>query len=178
MHPGRTEPAVSRAGFSRGSRRSNLQTERKSEACLYSDPESAPIPRKLFPPECRSAVAILSSPQRRQPPASVLHRERIKNRNLRTDKFGCKLPSLFGRNRGIEKNQIESALPHIFRRDGLRRHEGPFTSKFLERTSALWFPRNRSGHQQNIRGGNGGYLRAERLRNPVSNIRGAYYDCG
>src|ERR1700688_1858730 len=80
--------------------------------------------RKLIPAKCRGAVAILPTTQCGQPPASVLHRECIKNGNLRPNELGCELPSLFRGNRGIEKNQIECAFPHVFRRDGLRQREG------------------------------------------------------
>src|ERR1700688_4390090 len=73
--------------------------------------------RKLIPAKRRGAMAILPTTQGGQPPASVLHRECIKNGDLRPDELGCELPSLFRGNGGIEKNKAVCASPHIFRRD-------------------------------------------------------------
>src|SRR5579863_4389385 len=106
--------------------------------------------RKLIPAKCRGAVAILSVPQSGQPPAVVFHREGIKNGSLRSDEFGCELPSLFRGNRGIEKNKMVCASPHIFRRDGLRRREGQFAPKFFEGPQHQCSPGAVPADQQNV----------------------------
>src|ERR1700688_3899384 len=87
---------------------------------------------ELISTKCRRPVAILSVPQGGQPPAAVFHRESIKNRDARSDEFGYELPSLFRGNRGIKENKMESVFSCNFRRDGLRRHEKQFGTKFLK----------------------------------------------
>lgn len=109
------------------------------------------LQRKLATTKSRLSAGILAPPKCGQPPATVLHREGIKNRDVLSGKGLGKLSALLRRHGGIQQDHIVGAAFHKCGRNGLRSFERQFTAEFLKRFQNCRAPRPVSAHEQNRR---------------------------